>query len=155
MAAYGVPHLDIARIIGVSRPTLEKHYPDELDLGTTRMISAVAGRLYSIGMRTETVEQPGPNGTVRLVEVPLVDRSTVAALIFILKARGGWRETSVLEVKPGEKPFEEMTNEELEAYVAAERRAENSRARDAGEADGSDEPAGIRKRNRNPRPTLQ
>ena len=32
MAAYGIPEADIARVLGVSKPTLRKHCGTELDL---------------------------------------------------------------------------------------------------------------------------
>ena len=36
MAAYGIPEADIARVLGVSKPTLRKHCGSELDTGATR-----------------------------------------------------------------------------------------------------------------------
>jgi DNA-binding CsgD family transcriptional regulator len=33
MAAYGIPEADIARVLGVSKPTLGKHCGTELDTG--------------------------------------------------------------------------------------------------------------------------
>jgi hypothetical protein len=36
MAAYGIPEADIARVLGVSKPTLRKHCGTELDTGATR-----------------------------------------------------------------------------------------------------------------------
>jgi hypothetical protein len=33
MAAYGIPEADIARVLGVSKPTLRKHCGTELDTG--------------------------------------------------------------------------------------------------------------------------
>ena len=33
MAAYGIPEVDIARVLGVSKPTLRKHCGTELDTG--------------------------------------------------------------------------------------------------------------------------
>jgi hypothetical protein len=38
MAAYGIPEADIARVLGVSKPTLRKHCGTELDTGATRAI---------------------------------------------------------------------------------------------------------------------
>jgi hypothetical protein len=42
MAAYGIPEADIARVLGVSKPTLRKHCGIELDTGATRANSKVA-----------------------------------------------------------------------------------------------------------------
>src|SRR5207248_6214892 len=36
MAAYGIPEADIARVLGVSKPTLRKHCGTELGTGATR-----------------------------------------------------------------------------------------------------------------------
>src|SRR5437763_12085537 len=44
MAAYGIPEVDIARVLGVSKPTLRKHCGTELDTGATRANSKVAER---------------------------------------------------------------------------------------------------------------
>src|SRR2546430_567223 len=46
MAAYGIPEADIARVLGVSKPTLRKHCGTELDTGATRANSKVANFLF-------------------------------------------------------------------------------------------------------------
>ena len=46
MAAYGIPEADIARVLGVSRPTLRKHCSTELDTCATRANSKVADFLF-------------------------------------------------------------------------------------------------------------
>ena len=46
MAAYGIPEADIARVLGVSKPTLRKHCDTELDTGATRANSKVADFLF-------------------------------------------------------------------------------------------------------------
>src|SRR5437764_11480847 len=46
MAAYGIPEADIARVLGVSKPTLRKHCGTELDTGGTRANSKVADFLF-------------------------------------------------------------------------------------------------------------
>ena len=46
MAAYGIPEADIARVLGVSKPTLRKHCGIELDTGATRANSKVADFLF-------------------------------------------------------------------------------------------------------------
>src|ERR1700741_2519382 len=46
MAAYGIPEADIARVLGVSKPNLRKHYGTELDTGATRANSKVADFLF-------------------------------------------------------------------------------------------------------------
>ena len=69
-AAVGLPHHDIAKMVGVSIKTLLKHYRDELDLGKATANAQVAGKLFSMAI--------GGN---------------VASAIFWLKAQAGWRET--------------------------------------------------------------
>ena len=70
MAAYGIPEIDISRVVGVDPKTLRKHYRDELDLGTTKANAQVAGFLFNSAR----------NGNV-------------TAQIFWLKTRASWKET--------------------------------------------------------------
>lgn len=76
LSGFGVPHDDIGRIVKCSPPTLRKRFRDELDLGTAEANAKVAQTLY------QQATTPG----------------NVAATIFWLKARAGWREKQVLEV---------------------------------------------------------
>jgi hypothetical protein len=72
MAGYGIPHDDIATVIGISPHTLRKHYAKELDTGQIIATSKVAQNLFRIA----TGE----------------GREAVAAAIFWLKTRAGWSE---------------------------------------------------------------
>src|SRR5262245_13594749 len=69
MAAYGIPEIDIARVIGIDPKTLRKCYREELDLGTTKANAQVAGFLFN----------SAKNGNV-------------TAQIFWLKTRARWKE---------------------------------------------------------------
>src|SRR5947207_439823 len=82
MAAYGIPEADIARVLGVSKPTLRKHCGTELDTGGTRANSKVADFLCC--------------GICGVAGKPAVEGECgwVAGAIFWMKARGGWGETS-------------------------------------------------------------
>jgi len=73
MAGYGVPEIDIARIIGIDPKTLRKHYRDELETGHVKANAKVAENLY----RRTTGE----------------GREAVTAAIFWLKTRARWKET--------------------------------------------------------------
>jgi hypothetical protein len=73
MAAFGVPELNIARVVGIDAKTLRKHYREELDTGQTKATAKVAESLF----RKATSEGP----------------QSVTAAIFWLKTRGGWRES--------------------------------------------------------------
>ena len=76
LSGFGVPHDDIGRIVKCSPPTLRKRFRDELDLGNAEANAKVAQTLY------QQATTPG----------------NVAATIFWLKARAGWREKQVVEV---------------------------------------------------------
>jgi hypothetical protein len=76
MAGYGVPHDDIAVVVKCSPPTLRKRFRDELDVATIEANARVAQTLY------QQATTPG----------------NIAATIFWLKARAGWREKQVMEV---------------------------------------------------------
>ena len=98
MAAYGIPELDIARVVGIDPKTLRRHYRDELDTGHIKATAKVAEFLF----RRATTEGP----------------QAVTAAIFWLKTRGGWREVpqdhrvAVADVRS-------LTDEELERLIRA------------------------------------
>ena len=97
MAAYGIPEIAIAAVLGVDPKTLRKHYRDELDLGETNANAQVAGFLFNSAR----------NGNV-------------TAQIFWLKTRARWRETP-LELRHsgliGRKDMCEYSDEELMAII--------------------------------------
>src|SRR5213076_771753 len=76
------PEADIARVLGVSKPTLRKHCGTELDTGATRANSKVADFLF-YGIC-------GGTGKPAFKD----ERARVTAAIFWMKTRGGWSETS-------------------------------------------------------------
>jgi len=68
MSSNGLPHIQIAPLIGCSSPkTLRKHFRDELDIGKIQANAKVAGALYK-------------------------------AQSFWLKTVGGWQETGRVEI---------------------------------------------------------
>ena len=97
MAAYGIPEIDIARVVGVDPKTLRKHYRDELDMGETKANAQVAGFLFNSARS-----------------------GNVTAQIFWLKTRARWRETPT-ELRHsgsiGRKDMHEYTDEELMAII--------------------------------------
>jgi hypothetical protein len=99
MAAYGIPEIDIARVVAIDPKTLRKHYRDELDMGETKANAQVAGYLFN----------SAKNGNV-------------TAQIFWLKTRAKWRETPV-ELKHsgaiGRKDLVEYTDAELMSIVCS------------------------------------
>ncbi|MCW5719222.1 MAG: hypothetical protein KIS68_15485 [Bauldia sp.] len=75
LAAYGTPHKEIARVLRMDLEVLRTDYEEELATGRTKANSRVAEALY------RTAIAGGREG--------------VTAAIFWLKARAGWKETSV------------------------------------------------------------
>lgn len=63
----GVPKAAVAKSLGISLPTLYKHYREEIEAGVTVANRQVAGKLYELAMS-----------------------GNVSALIFWLKVRARW-----------------------------------------------------------------
>ena len=80
MASYGIPHDDIARVIGITKPTLEKWYRYELDTAHVKANSMVAQSLF---------QKATGNGN-----------GAVAACIFWLKVRAHWVEPKPWDEAP-------------------------------------------------------
>ena len=76
LSGFGVPHDDVALIVGCSPPTLRKRFRRELDLGSAEANAKVAQTLF----------QQATSGT------------NTAAMIFWMKARAGWREKQIVEM---------------------------------------------------------
>ena len=79
MVAYGIPQVDIAASIGITKPTLRKHYADEIATAATKANARVAQTLYKIAT--------DPN-----------HKSCAASAMFWAKTRMGWRETDRMEL---------------------------------------------------------
>ena len=75
LSAAGVRYEDIAVYLGITRPTLDKYYSEELKTGTIKANVKVAQTLYQQAMAGSTT-----------------------AAIFWLKTRAGWREVQRLEM---------------------------------------------------------
>lgn len=78
MAGIGLTHDQIASIIGISDETLRKHFRVELDTAEAQLNARVAQNLFNIA----TSDKSG----------------AVAASIFWMKTRAGWRETNRQEI---------------------------------------------------------
>ena len=78
LSGYGVPQEDIAIHMDMDAKTLRKHYRRELDRGTIEANAKVAQTLFTMAT---------------------VDKN-VAAAIFWMKARGGWREKPLPDEEP-------------------------------------------------------
>lgn len=79
MAGFGVPHEDIAFVVGCSAPTLKKYCAHELRSGRVRANTQVGQTLFRLatGIRENGVVIQPPN---------------VAAAIYWTKSQMGWRE---------------------------------------------------------------
>lgn len=93
MSGFGIPQEDIATYLGIDAKTLRKHFREELDRGMTEANTKVAQTLFTMAT---------------------VDKN-VAAAIFWMKARAGWREKHEVTVRPD--PIDSMTDEELEYAI--------------------------------------
>lgn len=70
LSGYGLTRDEIAAVIGISTPTLDKHYGEDLDAGAPELTAQVAQSLFRAATDKEK-----PN---------------VVAAIFWLKCRAGW-----------------------------------------------------------------
>ena len=75
LAGFGVPHDDICLVVKCSPPTLRKWFRHELDVAAIEANARVAQTLF------QQATTPG----------------NIAATIFWLKARAGWREKHLVE----------------------------------------------------------
>lgn len=92
MVAAGIEQLEIARVLGITKPTLHKHYRAELDTGQALAVTEVAQSLFNMA----TGKAGPPN---------------VTAAIFYLKARAGWSDQADSQ-KLGKKEREEQEAKE-------------------------------------------
>jgi len=81
LCAYGMDHVTIAKMFGISHDTLTKYYRDELDIGKSKVVEQVANSLKLNAMYGD-----------------------VQAQKFFLSSRAGWAEKQTHEVsgKDGE-----------------------------------------------------
>lgn len=94
MSGFGLPQPDIATHIGIDPKTLRKHFREDLDRGSIEATAKVAQSLFR--MATE-----GNN---------------VAAAIFWMKARAGWREKQQIELSG--LTLQQLSDEDLERIIA-------------------------------------
>jgi hypothetical protein len=101
-AIVGTPQENICAILGISVPTLHKHYRQELDTARDTANAAIGGALYTKAMGGDT-----------------------AAMIFWMKTRARWRETVDIVNSDGSlKPqpavdLSKLSSEALAEIVAA------------------------------------
>jgi hypothetical protein len=103
MVAYGIKQIEIAAVIGISVPTLEKNFRAEIDTGAAQANAKVASSMYKMATTGHPVH-------VRF-----------QAAAFWLKCRAGWIESQRLEIV---RPVSEMSSEEIQARLQIERDAQ-------------------------------
>lgn len=79
--AMGQTHEQIARLVGIGLPTLQKHYAEELKDGGQKILTGIAGNLARIAQ--------DPNHP-----------KCVTAAIFWLKTKGGFKEAVATTEEP-------------------------------------------------------
>lgn len=104
MVAWGIAQPVIAGCLEIDDKTLRKHFRRELDEGTGRMVSKVAGRLF----KTATEGSDGPS---------------VTAGIFILKTRAKWTERLELTGADGDDLFPGVDDKRVAALARAAAKA--------------------------------
>ena len=99
MAGLGIPQKHIAAVVGISVPTLEKHFRVEIDIGAAKANTAVAQFLFE--------QATGARGD-----------GSVAAAIFWAKTRMQWKETIVSEHVGSPPDLATLSQEERAALMA-------------------------------------
>lgn len=108
MAGLGVPHDGIAVLLEVDPKTLRKYFHTELERGSVEATAKVAQSLFQMATQ-------GKN---------------VAAAIFWMKARAGWREKQEVQITT-DADLSRLTDEELDLLLGqciAEREREQAQA---------------------------
>lgn len=113
LASFGVPQDAIAEYIGISKPTLAKHYGDELKFSSIKANTTVGKFLFSLASG-QAIESGATHGDCK------------AAAMFWAKTRMGWRETSHHDhtssdgsMTPKALDMTKLPTEALEAIVKA------------------------------------
>lgn len=103
LASFGVPQEDVASYIGISHPTLRKHYSDELNLSAIKANATVGKYLFSLASGM-ALQEGATHGDCK------------TAAMFWAKTRMGWRETNALEMSgPNGGPIETQETSALDA----------------------------------------
>lgn len=106
MASYGVPHASIAEAVGISEPTLRKHYGTVMKRAEAEANAQVGKSLFrqAAGAPAEFDEDKN--------EIREEQKPVASATIFWAKCRMGWRQTDKLEVS-AKVSFKEITPDQL------------------------------------------
>ena len=97
MVGAGLGQEDIARLLNISVDSLARHFRADLDAGNAAVLREVAGELFRKAMS----DHPG----------------AVTAAIFWLKARGGWRDSTNVDLTSAGQPIGPIFNMYLHPSV--------------------------------------
>lgn len=92
LVASGIQQQHVAGVLGISVPTLKRHYSEELELGKAKKLAAVAATVFQAAVGRPARFDERNNKTQSEI------KPNLAAAFFILKCQGGWKETNVVEV---------------------------------------------------------
>lgn len=87
LAAFGIPQDEIAAFLGISKPTLAKHYRDALNVAAIKAKAEVGQYLLSLAT----------GRAAKLEDNPASHADCVRVAIFFSKTRMGLRETNRTE----------------------------------------------------------
>jgi hypothetical protein len=113
MSGFGVPQPDIATHIGIDPKTLRKWFREELDRGSIEATTKVAQSLFNMA----------------------TTGNNVAAAIFWMKARAGWREKQEIELSA--RTVQQVSDAELMRMIVRSRDGTNLEGEVASIGDGS------------------
>ena len=74
LISVGITQEQVAMVIGITKPTLEKHFRDELDTAMIKAHSKIGKKIFALAMAGDKT-----------------------LLIFYAKTQMGWKETTILE----------------------------------------------------------
>lgn len=98
MSSVGIPQEDIAKAFGISKPTLAKHFREELDTAAIKANARVAANLYKQATKDDI-------------------RSATPA-IFWLKTRMGWKDSVQVEHSGSiDTRINQMSDDELREFI--------------------------------------
>ena len=92
LSSFGTPQEDIAAYIGISKPTLAKHYDIELKLASIKATAEVGGYLFSLA-------------SGRALATGATHGDCKTAAMFWMKTRAGWREKQDVNLTSNDGPL--------------------------------------------------
>ena len=131
LATFGLPHENIATVIGVDKQTLYKHCRPEIDEGMARGNMAIGQSLFQQATGRPAEYAPNPTGKGKPVLVREELKPVIAASIFLGKNRLGLRDRQDVAMSIEDIDPSALTDQELKELgrllAKANRRAAKGR----------------------------